>query len=283
MMRKAHFILFVLIHTLFIVTSCEEDADNVRYPEFKQKMVISGFITTDKPYQYIKIFVNQGLYGNWGINPDPIQKITVSDGSLEVPLDTSRLGYVIRSSGIQIGEGKTYTLSIWNSSGLSAEASCTLPFKRTFDLKLDTVRTSGPPLGNKYYTVNAWFSDIEGEENFYRLVSYQVSYYSKPRFATNISKLTQPDQEFFDDKGRDGIRSSVELGMSMITPSMDSSFLKIYLLNLDKPYYNYYKSINNYNSGEDPFTEPSPVYTNVKGGLGVFASYTIDSLIFRMK
>jgi hypothetical protein len=282
-MRKAVFIIYVSILTLFIVTSCEEDADNVRIPEFKQKMVISGFITTYKPNQYIKIYGNLGLYGNRFINPDPIQKITVSDGSLEAPLDTTRMGYVIRSSDILIGEGKTYTLRIWNSSGLAAEASCTVPFKRTFDLKADTIKTSSETLSNKYYKVSIGFNDFKGEDNYYRLACYQASYYSKPKYVTSISKLTQSDEEFFDDKGRDGIRLSSELGMTGISPGMDSSFLKIYLLNLDKPYYNFYKSIKNYVSGEDPFTEPSPVYTNVKGGLGVFASYTIDSLIFRMK
>jgi hypothetical protein len=282
-MSKVLFILFVLIHALFIVTSCEEDADNVRYPEFKQKIVISGYITPDKPYQFIKIYRNLGLYGDWGIKPDPIQKITVSDGLLEVPLDSTRLGYAIRSSDIQIREGKTYTLRVWKSTGLSVEASCTVPFKRIFDLKVDTVRSSSDIPGTKYYTVNVLFTDIAGEENNYRLVCYQIYYYPVPRKLTNIHILTEPDKEFFDDRGKDGIRSSIELGKSAISPADDSSFLKIYLLNLDKPYYNYYKSINKYVSGEDLFTEPVPVYSNVKGGLGVFASYTIDSLIFRMK
>jgi hypothetical protein len=63
----------------------------------------------------------------------------------------------------------------------------------------------------------------------------------------------------------------------------DSAFLRIYLLNTDKPYYDFHKSLENYSLGDYPFTEPSFLYSNVKGGLGIFASYTLDSLIFRVK
>jgi hypothetical protein len=63
----------------------------------------------------------------------------------------------------------------------------------------------------------------------------------------------------------------------------DSAFLRIYLLSTDKPYYDFHKSLENYSLGDTPFAEPSFVYSNVKGGLGIFASYTLDSLIFRLK
>jgi hypothetical protein len=63
----------------------------------------------------------------------------------------------------------------------------------------------------------------------------------------------------------------------------DSAFLRIYLLSTDKPYYDLHKSLENPSLGDAPFTEPSFLYSNVKGGLGIFASYTLDSLIFRVK
>jgi Domain of unknown function (DUF4249) len=180
-------------------------------------------------------------------------------------------------------EGISYTLKIWNSSGLAAEASCTVPFKRNFNLEIDTVRSSDIILDNKYYRVSIYFNDIQGEQNYYRLTCYQVSYNTKTNKFPTAIKMTRTENEFFNDNGRDGMRTNTELGIVGVSKGTDSSFLKIYLLNLDKQYYNYYKSINNYSSGEDPFTEPSPIYTNVKGGLGIFAAYTVDSLIFRLK
>jgi hypothetical protein len=63
----------------------------------------------------------------------------------------------------------------------------------------------------------------------------------------------------------------------------DSAFLRIYLLSTDKPYYDFHKSLENFSLGDSPFSEPSFLYNNVNGGLGIFASYTLDSLIFRVK
>jgi hypothetical protein len=41
--------------------------------------------------------------------------------------------------------------------------------------------------------------------------------------------------------------------------------------------------MSNYISGSNPFSEPTPVFNNIAGGLGIFAAYTIDSIIFRLK
>jgi hypothetical protein len=88
---------------------------------------------------------------------------------------------------------------------------------------------------------------------------------------------------YFNDKGMDGLRAKVSIEGIGLSDMTDSCFLKIYLLNTDKAYYDYQKSLEKYNSGEDPFTEPSPVYSNISGGLGIFAAYTVDSLIYRLK
>jgi hypothetical protein len=63
----------------------------------------------------------------------------------------------------------------------------------------------------------------------------------------------------------------------------DSAFLRIYLLSTDKPYYDFHRSAENISLGDGPFTEPTLLYSNVSGGLGIFASYTLDSLIYRIK
>jgi hypothetical protein len=63
----------------------------------------------------------------------------------------------------------------------------------------------------------------------------------------------------------------------------DSLFLNIYVLNTEKSYFLFHKSLKNYKNGENPFSEATPVYSNINGGFGVFTSYTIDSLVVRLK
>ena len=91
-------------------------------------------------------------------------------------------------------------------------------------------------------------------------------------------------RELFTDKEADSesaIKSSTGLVQSF--SNYDSAFIKIYLMNTEKSYYLYHKSIEDYNSGDDPFSEVTPVYSNITGGLGVFTSFTVDSLFFRLK
>jgi len=44
------------------------------------------------------------------------------------------------------------------------------------------------------------------------------------------------------------------------------------LLNVDVHYYKYHKSLSS-NNEDNPFAEPTLIYTNINGGLGVFAAY----------
>jgi hypothetical protein len=41
--------------------------------------------------------------------------------------------------------------------------------------------------------------------------------------------------------------------------------------------------LNEFDRSDNPFSEAKPVYSNIKGGLGIFTSYTMDSLRFRLK
>jgi hypothetical protein len=122
-----------------------------------------------------------------------------------------------------------------------------------------------------------------GEDNFYSFLSELTSYNSSsfPIRAESII-LADPKYSYFNDKGIDGKRSKIQLS-NIYLNNYDSAFLKIYLLNTDKPYYDYHKSIEKYQSGETPFTEASPIYSNIKDGLGIFAAYTYDSIVIRLK
>jgi hypothetical protein len=94
------------------------------------------------------------------------------------------------------------------------------------------------------------------------------------------------EKEYITDKGLDGQKIvAVTIGNYEYTfsPSRDSSLLKIFLYHTEKPYFLYHKSLNEYNDSENPFAEATPVYSNITGGLGIFTSYTIDSLIVRFK
>lgn len=129
-----------------------------------------------------------------------------------------------------------------------------------------------------------FISSCETEANYFRLFCLQTSFgvqYWDPDVPFRLSDL---EENIFSDKGKDGQKLFLKtIDLNTLYESADSAFLKIYLFNTDKAYYDFHTSFLNYSGGRDPFTENSPVFSNIEGGLGVFAAYTIDSLIFKLK
>jgi hypothetical protein len=286
-MKKVVYRFLVSVIVVIISVSCEKVVNNIKFPEFTQKLVISGCISPDNAVNYIKISSNLRNYGDlWALDTVGKVTVTLTDGINMISLDTTKSGYFFNSSDFPVIAGKTYTLNVNTETGLSAEASSTIPFRYNFDLEIDTIRTI-------YHILNygedvsihteIYFTDPEGEENYYTLLCEQISYISKWSKTPYIFPITIPGRSYLNDKGRDGTRFKIALSGIGASKDVDSSFLKVYLLNTDKVYYDYQKSLENYNSGEDPFTEPSPIYSNITGGLGIFAAYTIDSMILRLK
>jgi hypothetical protein len=269
------------------LVSCEEDVKNVRLPEFEQKLVVTSFISPVDTISYVNVSSNIRIYGLLN-RYETTGNLTayISDDTREISLDTSGSGFKFRRKDMAIEEGKTYKLRVISDKGLAAEASCTVPFYRNLKIEADTFR--------KYYNyqngytyssfmINIFFTDFPDEDNYYRLFckhevytssQHNVQYYMIPSGFTN---------EFFSDKGKNSERSLVSSIALYDIKNADSSFIRIYLFNTDKPYFDYHMSLKNYSGGEDPFTEASPVYSNVIGGLGIFAAYNVDSLVFRLK
>lgn len=285
--------------TFAIAYSCTKDADNLKYPEYKQKLVISGYLSPEEKTHYISVECNQILYVNHHeYTGYRNMTATISNGENEISLrpsfykyynfdlsvwDSVRTGFLFTSTELPVEEGKTYTLKVYNENDLLAESSCTVPFKRDLSPKLDTTRIISPT-GYSYFKANFSFTDIAGEENYYALLCEYVDYKSRNiLLQPYFSNLIDPEISYFNDIGIDGKRSKIQLENIYPSKYLDSVFIKIFFLNTDKPYYDYQKSILNYVSGETPFTEASPVYSNIKGGLGIFAAYTYDSIIVRLK
>jgi Domain of unknown function (DUF4249) len=302
-MKTSINILLVVIIIFSLIASCEKDVNNIKHPEFNLKLVISGFLSPDEKNHYISVYTNQAIYYDTTIDWNPgLIKGTLSDGSKEIQLrpifwkynltgvpDSLVRSFVFTSSELSMEEGKTYTLKVESDKGLFAEASCTVPYKKNLFPELDTVRiTNTNPYDNSKYTYlqsDFYFTDIMGEDNYYAFLSELTSYNSHNfPVSPDNRNLADPKYSCFNDKGIDGKRSKIlSSQLSTNLSYYDSAFLKIYLLNTDKPYYDYHKSIEKYQSGEIPFTEASPIYSNVKGGLGIFAAYTYDSIVVRLK
>ncbi len=290
-MKSIRIIITILVLILFLSPACETDVDLVKAPEFIQKLVISSFISPSDKVTYFRVTSNKKLYGELDTEePLGLLSGTISDGINEVALDTFKYGLKLNVGKMQIQYGKTYKLKVSNEKGLKAEAECIVPSKMNFVLEVDTFSVIremdpyGPYPDDTYKSLEfkVTFNDIPGVDNFYRLYG-KMRYYGSSWQGSDI--LIFNDNIVFSDKGMDGksiILKTEQLYRGSL-PTYDSMFVNIYLINAEKSYFSYHKSLEGYEDGENPFTEASPVFSNIIGGFGIFTSYTIDSLLVRFK
>jgi hypothetical protein len=315
-MKHKDIIFCLLLIFTFGLSSCRKVASDVDPPEFIQKLVINAFLSPDKTDNKIFISSNVKRFGELTGAYEPFGNVSlyIYENSKEIKFDTVRkdyygTGYDYYIKNFQFKEGQTYNLKVISDLGLEAEATCKIPLKRNFQITVDTTfRKTTDDYGQKIsiLTAKVNITDFPGEANYYRLLYLYETY--RPAFPSQ-KHLSYKDvvespipgwaetnawqnDHVKSDAGRDGekfVLRSIEFRPVYLDepglkwPDADSAFLRIYLLSTDKPYYDYHKSLENFSLGDAPFTEPSFVYSNVKGGLGIFASYVLDSLIFRIK
>ncbi len=276
---------------IILISACERDVNNVKLPEFEKKLVVNSFISPRDTLSFVSVTSNKRLYGI--LDPMEAEKVgnvsvILSDGTREINLTKTEDGFIFRRKDMLLEEGKTYTLNVNSDLGLQAKASATIPFRRPVHIEIDTSRVF---IDYGDGTVNGWWefkfdlfiTDYPGEANYYSFVCNQVLYNSEYSYYPYNYNIQFWESSVFSDKGKDGERMFLSTLHYMNPSGDDSSSLVIYILHTDKDYYTYHHALDNYSSGGDPFTEISPAYSNIEGGLGIFASYVVDSLVFKVK
>jgi hypothetical protein len=313
-MKHENILFCLFLVFTFHLSSCRKVASDVVPPAFVQKLVVNAFLSPDKLNNRIFISSNERRFGELSGPFEPFGNVSlyIYENSKEIQFDTvcenyfgSGKNYWIQN--FQFKEGQTYNLKVISDMGLEAEATCKIPVKRDFHITVDTTyRKTIDEHRQRISLLTAKISitDYPGEANYYRLLYLYETYhpgfpYKKHLSYKDINESAIPgwaevnawqNDRVSNDIGLDGkkfILRTIEFQpiyldhQSWLDP--DSAFLRIYLLSTDKPYYDFHKSLENFSLGDTPFVEPSFLYNNVKGGLGIFASYTLDSLIFRVK
>jgi hypothetical protein len=313
-MKPVNVIICLLLISAFNLSSCRKVASYVDPPEFNQKLVINAFLSPDKADNMIFISSNIKRFGELNGNFEPFgnANLYILENSKEIQFDTIKkahygAGYDYHIKNFQFTEGQTYNLKVISDIGLEAEATCKIPLRHDFQITVDTAfRKTTDDYGYKISILTAKVSitDFPDEANYYRLLYLYETYYPanphkkslsyKDAIGSDIPGWAEyngwENDQVKNDLGLDGkkfIIRSIEFQPVYLDYASnsypDSAFLRIYLLSTDKPYYDFHKSLENFSLGDSPFSEPSFLYNNIKGGLGIFASYTLDSLIFRVK
>ena len=285
-------IRYLSILVILISLSCEKEIGISKVPLFIPKLVLTSFLSPSDTISYIDIKSNQPLYGDLE-NLNPVGNLTgiISDGEKEIVLKQKENKLFFTSDDMRIINGKTYKINVTSDKNMKAGGTSTVP--TDFDLKLMTDTFSIIHQGSipeyyewREYKARVTFTDQPGSENFYRIYGRYLGYNSNPQSPVPeyFSEYLWIEKELMTDRSADNEGKIItEFNVNRSFNYYDSAFIKIYILNTEESYYLYHKSLDNYIDNENPFTESTPVYSNIEGGLGVFTSYSIDSIAVRLK
>ena len=267
-------ILYLFVFLAFL--SCEKEAD-VPLPSTKPKLVLFSFLSNENLQQTAYVSISSPVIGNYQ------EPRTITDARV----------YLLSESGVRVDfeyywSGGFYVTSPFSSYTLEPGKSYTVFAVVNNDSVWGTTTIPKTPGNFSEYTISKipspdeWaqkrritckWADIPGQENYYRITL-------DPKLDFPTDGFEEFYNGFFSDRLQDGKTMANSFEITLYNPEPNAAKYSLNLLSSDLPYYEYHRRRVNY-VGEDPFSEPAPIYNNVKGGLGVVGSYLKTSVELR--
>ena len=267
-------LVLTTISTMIVFTSCETEAD-IPLPEVDPKIVINCFIGDE--LEVVKAFIfksnpvfsdTNGNYPNTSEVQDDMY-VVISNGVLssELVFNEQTEAYEVDTDLFPLVAGGNYTLAVTAPDGETVKANTTIP-------------ANAPIIHSSSYQVEQIDNDFYGEQTKVTIKQtltdpsisfdyYRFYYVLEDQFMTN----TYVSEDYADDNLLDGNLLFNEHEMTAYYGSDNPiTSVKAFVIRGSEEYYRFHKTVYNQSPG-DPFSEPSIVYSNVDGGLGVFAGY----------
>ncbi|NIJ52627.1 DUF4249 domain-containing protein [Dyadobacter arcticus] len=305
-----HINIWIITISALLFCGCDgliEDLDESKLPKIESKLVVSCYISPQSAIISVIVSESQPLLGPASYNPVYITNAEVvlsgNAGQIRIRRRDSTSLYAVDSSAFKILAGQTYTLTV-NDGKRYVKATCTVPANVPKIKNVLIEDVSGTQF-NHYLglRVRSSWEDIKGENNYYSTRGF-IDYGAKQLWSDPITgdvgpvlqrgwveiSFFPPIDNLFNDANLDGsIFVGPELNMffekrdtivyrdkNNVERSFDNeariSEVHIEVINMDEHYYQFLRSTANYKE-DNKFTEPTPVYTNIQGGLGCFAAF----------
>jgi hypothetical protein len=275
-------LLYLTAAGIIFWCSCEEIVDNVDLPEAKPKLVVYSYIQPGSDTVTAQVSLSKPITEPWSYEQPFLDDAEVSikiDQGQEIALhfDPNRNQYNSPVGASYFEAGKKYTINVKSSDGKEVAAECVIPAQNTSlrIVKIDSVDIEE----RTRYRFRLEFDDPPGAPDHYRIIPKAImkSEWEGVVYTYEYDANFSYGEEYIAVKERDGETFILECDIEVWTDNTWEggerlAGVKIYLLSTDEHYYHYHYSLKNY-VPDNPFSEPTIIYTNMNNGLGVFAGY----------
>jgi hypothetical protein len=277
--------LLALLLPVLGFQACEKDITDTVNINTKPDLVATAFISPQDTVFEVRVAKTRPVVGKV-ISADEARvkdaTVRISRGSESVLLtyDPQRQVYRAYTRLLPVVAGQTYALQVTTPDNYKVTGSCTVPTTEGVaitELRQDTRKRTWAD-GQEYHELIFSFKwqDAPGRENYYHYVAELE--YADPQTQHPIRiPLYHEGKALLSDEMKDGQVFSAFIPYGRMMPGQPGRYagdLHLYLAVTDRAYYLYHESLRQHQQAQDnPFAEPVLVYSNVTGGLGVFAAY----------
>jgi hypothetical protein len=198
---------------------------------------------------------------------------------IELKWNKGLANYSASAKGFDVIAGKRYDMKLTTPAGDNLTAFCVIPQQIDRQgIRLVKTKVEPSPFsdGTEYFV--QW-RDFPNQKNYYSV--FVLNYYET--FAPTKSIRLEGDGAIYgieDDKVKDGEVSTPQSWMlrerqvGSTGPNQYARYQTLLVCHTDENYAKFHTSLAEIKRNNDnPFAEPSRLYSNVKGGFGVFAGY----------
>jgi hypothetical protein len=297
-----------------ILTSCELMVE-VDVPSTPPKLVVNSIFSSDSTWQVNISTTHHILSGQPQIlQYEPVPHL-VDENGVTIPLvrdDTNPWGGPSNVSGWDYRgntkpiPGMTYRLQVSAYTYNNTEAVANCPITTSIiSAKLDSANMSIESNGQAIIPLEVTFQDPTGKGDYYFSQMFLTQEYWYLNHTTGDTTWDQfeslvymqenkPSADFLDfneeadiidDNNFDGeiytLKRYITVYMNSFGGRGRNLSMRFTLSHSKEEYYKYFRSVRlQSNASGNPFAQPVQVYSNVDGGLGIFAGYTVSSWEF---
>ena len=287
-----------LMTALLLLAGCEDffisEATNVDIPGSEPQLVVYSFISPRDTM--IRVTVNRSLPNTMDPRNVPLVNgeahvlmAKKGEAFTQLSYDENLMAFVINADDFAVEAGNEYTLKVEAFTGETIEAECFVPgFEIDTVILHDPVQTSDqyeqfktvyqwevhpvPSSQMRYFrsgTFNSTWGNYDNQQQLSLLMVMPLSLDKGQEYFTHTNESAPVFQATTWSYPYEGGGSTDYGNFNRV----DSVFA--YVMQTDYHYYQFHKSVENYYNSDDGFifSEAVYIYSNIKGGLGVFGGY----------
>lgn len=282
------FLSVIILAALFLVSSCEDLVTDVELPDSEPKIVVHSFISPADTAVMVLLTWSNPISSNesyW--MPEIIENADVeisetNGASISLNYFSDRMIYSVSTEDFPVYAGKKYVLKVELPDSQSIQAECYVPYINE-SLKLLDTNTVMHNEWDTSFRVEYMFTDPGLGQNYYYTGAYKsIKYfdYGSYEWITSVEDFgIIYGESYIDAEGNEEKDFLIKAEIHMYEdeypgeiPEEEEDIVAILLLTTDEHYYNYHNDLEYYYP-DVMFSESTHIYSNIIGGLGVFAGY----------